>query len=371
MLSYWIVRGNANALSSQFVDNQFGFYGRTLQGQKEMKPRWKRISQVVNNQLGDALGQLYVAKYFPPEAKKRMNTLVDNLLAAYEERILHTVWMDDSTKEKALEKLHAITRKIGYPDKWDNYEGVVINTDTYLANMINTRKYAYNKMIAKLDKPVDPTEWRMTPPTVNAYYQPNNNEIVFPAGILQPPFFDKDADDAVNYGAIGLVIAHEITHGFDDKGRMYDSKGNLNDWWTKEDAERYNKQASKIIEQFNNYTVLDGIHLNGELTQGENIADLGGMLIAYDAFKRTKEGQSDKLIDGLTPDQRFFLSYAKVWQIKNTDESIRQNVLTDPHSPPQYRVNGPLSNMPAFYKAFNVKPGDQLYRPDSMHVQIW
>jgi len=371
ILSYFIIRSNAGALSSQFVDNQFEFYGKTLQGQKEMKPRWKRLSQVVNDQLGDALGQLYVARFFPPEAKQRMNELVDNLLAAYEERILNTTWMSDSTKEKALEKLHAITRKIGYPDRWDSYEGITIRLDVYVTNLTNTRQYAYKKMIAKLDKPVDPTEWLMTPPTVNAYYQPTRNEIVFPAGILQPPFFDKDADDAINYGAIGLVIAHEVTHGFDDKGRMFDSKGNLNEWWTNEDSKRYDEQAGKIIEQFNTYTVLDGLHLNGELTQGENIADLGGLLIAYDAFKRTEQGQSDKPIDGLTPDQRFFLSYAKVWQIKITDESLRQQILTDPHSPPQYRINGPLTNMPAFYKAFNVNPGDKLYKPDSLHIRIW
>ena len=371
LLRYSLIRGNANLLSSQYVDNQFGFYGRTLQGQKEMKPRWKRISQVINDQLGDALGQLYVARFFPPEAKERMNILVDNLLSAYEERIIQATWMNDSTKEKALEKLHAITRKIGYPDTWDNYEGIVIQPDTYLKNLMNTRNYAYKKMIAKLGKPADPTEWLMTPPTVNAYYQPNTNEIVFPAGILQPPFFNNDADDAINYGAIGMVIAHEVTHGFDDKGRMFDAKGNLNDWWTSEDSERYNNQARKIIEQFNNYTVLDSLHLNGELTQGENIADLGGMVIAYNAFKRTEQGQSDELIDGLTPDQRFFLSYTKVWQVKITDESIRQYVLSDPHSPPQFRINGPLSNMPEFYAAFDVKPGDKLYRPDSVHVQIW
>ena len=371
LLTYWLVRSNASALSSQFVNNQFDFYGRTLQGQKEMKPRWKRLSQSVDQLLRDALGQLYVAKFFPPEAKQKMDKLVENLLIAYEARITQTTWMSDSTKEKALEKLHAITRKIGYPDKWDQYKGLNMEPGKFLVNLKNARKYAYNKMTAKLGKPVDPTEWLMTPPTVNAYYNPNRNEIVFPAGILQPPFFNKDADDAINYGAIGVVIAHEVTHGFDDKGRLFDSKGNLNEWWTKEDAERYQEQANKIIEQFGNYTVLDGLHLNGELTQGENIADLGGLMIAYDAFKRTKQGQSEELIDGLTPDQRFFLSYAKVWQIKTTDESLRQQVLTDPHSPSQYRINGPLTNVSAFYKAFNVQPGDKLYQPDSLHIKIW
>ncbi len=371
LLTFWLIRSNAGALSSQYVENQFDFYGRTLQGQKEIKPRWKRMSHMVDQQLRDALGQLYVAKFFPPEAKQRMDKLVDNLLMAYEARILQTTWMSDSTKEKALKKLHAISRKIGYPDKWDTYESLNIEPESYATNLIITRKYQFNKMIDKLGKPVDPTEWFMTPPTVNAYYNPNRNEIVFPAGILQPPFFDKDADDAINYGAIGMVIAHEITHGFDDKGRLFDSKGNLNEWWTQEDAKRYDEQASKIIQQFNNYTVLDSLHLNGELTQGENIADLGGLLIAYDAFKLTKQGQSGKLIDGLTPDQRFFLSYTKVWQIKITDESLRQQVLTDPHAPAQFRVNGPLTNIPAFYAAFDVKPGDKLYKPDSLHISIW
>ena len=370
-LTYWVIRVNANALSSQFVDNQFDFYGRTLRGQKEMKPRWKRISYVLDDQLGDALGQLYVEKYFPPEAKERMDKLVDNLMASYGERISQATWMSDSTKEKALEKLHAITRKIGYPNKWDDYKGISIHPDTYLANLENTRKYAYHKMIDKLGKPVDKDVWIMTPPTVNAYYSPVRNEIVFPAGILQPPFFNKDADDAINYGAIGVVIGHEVTHGFDDKGRQFDANGNLNEWWTKEDAKRFNKQAAKIVEQFNNYTVLDGLHINGELTQGENIADLGGLVIAYNAFKMTPQGQSDELIDGLTPDQRFFLSYSKVWQTKKTDESLRQQVLTDPHTPSEYRIIGPLSNMPEFYAAFDVKPGDKMYLPDSLHVKIW
>jgi putative endopeptidase len=371
MLTYQLISANASFLSHDFVQNQFDFYGKTLRGRKEMRPRWKRMSQIVNAALRDALGQVYVDRFFPPEAKERMDKLVTNLLLAYEERIKNTTWMSDSTKGKALEKLHAINRKIGYPDTWDTYEGVEITPDNYLANLISTRQYGYQKMIDRLGKPVDPDEWFMSPPTVNAYYSPVNNEIVFPAGILQPPFFNKDADDAVNYGAIGTVIAHEVTHGFDDQGRKYDADGNLNEWWTKGDAERYDAQAAAIIEQFNNYEVMNDLFINGELTQGENIADLGGVAIAYDAFKRTKQGQSDERIDGFTPDQRFFLGYSKVWMIKTTDESLRQQVLTDPHSPARYRVNGPLQNMPAFYKAFNVQPGDALYRPDSLMVSIW
>jgi putative endopeptidase len=366
-----LVRSNAGALSNAFVENQFDFYGRTLNGQKEMKPRWKRLSQTVNNELRDALGKVYVDRFFPPEAKLRMEGLVDNLVASYAERIQAAVWMSDSTKVRALEKLHAITRKIGYPDSWDSYDDVEIESGSYLANLISTRTHGYNKMIARLGKPVDPNVWLMTPSTVNAYYTSSTNEIVFPAGILQPPFFNKDADDAVNYGAIGVVIAHEVTHGFDDQGRMFDAKGNMNEWWTKEDAEKYKAQAAAIIEQFNQYVVLDGLHVNGELTQGENIADLGGLTIAYNAFKKTDQGKSNEMIDGFTPDQRFFMSYAKVWLTKTTDESMRQQVLTDPHPPEKLRVNGPLSNMPEFYAAFNVKEGDALYKPDSLHVKIW
>ena len=371
MLTFCIIKGNAGALSNEFVENQFDFYGRTLRGQKENKPRWFRMSQTVNGGLRDAMGQLYVKRYFPPEAKKRMDKLVDNLISSYGERIRAASWMNDSTKTKALEKLQAITRKIGYPNKWDDYKGVEISADDYMASLRSTRTYGYNKMINRLGKPVDPDIWLMTPSTVNAYYSRSNNEIVFPAGILQPPFFNKDADDAVNYGAIGVVIGHEITHGFDDKGRLFDDKGNMNDWWTKEDAEKYEAQSAAIIDQFNNYEVMKDLFINGELTQGENIADLGGLTISYNAFKKTAEGQSEELIDGLTPDQRFFLSYAKVWMIKSTDETLRQQVLTDPHPPARYRVNGPLSNLSEFYTAFNVQPGDALYKPDSLHIRIW
>jgi putative endopeptidase len=360
-----------NVIGSSFDSASFNFYGKILIGQKEKRPRWKRMSDLVNDQLGDALGQIYVQKFFPPVAKERMTIMVDNLQKAYSKRILQAAWMDSTTKEKAIEKLSAIIKKIGYPDNWKDYKGVVIDRNNIVNNLISTNKYHYQTMIAKIGKPVDKTEWLMTPPTVNAYYNPYVNEIVFPAGILQPPFFNKDADDAVNYGAIGLVIGHEITHGFDDQGRQYDAKGNLNDWWTKEDAEKFNMEAKKIITQYNKFTVLDSLHINGELTQGENIADLGGLIIAYNAFKMTPQGQSSDKIDGFTPDQRFFLSYAYVWQNKRTDEITRQLVYADPHSPPLYRVNGPLSNMPEFYQAFNVQPGDKLYCPDSLKVKVW
>ncbi|MBN1952565.1 MAG: M13 family metallopeptidase [Bacteroidales bacterium] len=371
MLTFWLVRNNAGALPYEYLEDQFDFYGRTMRGQQEMKPRWKRISGNVNAGLGDAMGQLYVKKFFPPEAKERMDKLVDNLLLSYEERITASSWMSAITKDKALIKLHTISRKIGYPDKWDDYEGVEINPDTYLANLMSIRTYGYTKMISKLGQPVDRDIWLMTPSTINAYYNPSNNEIVFPAGILQSPFFDMDADDAVNYGAIGMVIAHEVTHGFDDNGRLYDEKGNLKNWWTAGDSANYEEVTAAIIEQFSHYKVLDTLFLNGELTQGENIADLGGLVIAYNAFKKTKQGQSGKLIDGLTPDQRFFLSYAKVWMIKTTTESLREQVLTDPHPPAKFRVNGPLMNMPEFYQAFGVKSGDKLYKPEEDRIVIW
>jgi len=279
--------------------------------------------------------------------------------------------MSPATKQKALEKLAAFSKKIGYPDKWKNYDDVVIHKDTYYENLQSIARHNYNDELKKINKPVDRTEWDMTPPTIDAYNNPYNNEIVFPAGILQFPFFDKDADDAINYGAIGVVIGHEMTHSFDDQGRQYDKSGNLKDWWTPEDAAKFKQRVQVLINQYNGYTILNDLHVNGSLTQGENLADNGGMAIAYEAFKRTPEGKSDVKIDGFTPDQRFFLSLAQVWRMKVSDESARMSIHTNPHSPPMYRTNGPMSNMPGFYKAFNVKPGDKMYRPDSARVKVW
>jgi putative endopeptidase len=279
--------------------------------------------------------------------------------------------MGAATKKSALEKLAAFTKKIGYPDKWKNYDDVSISKDTYYANEQSIAKHEYKKMIDKAGKPVDKTEWGMTPPTVNAYYNPTFNEIVFPAGILSFPFFDKDADDAINYGAIGAVIGHEMTHGFDDQGRQYDKDGNLKDWWTKDDAEKFKQKVQIMIDQYNGYTVLNNVHVNGSLTQGENLADIGGLAIAYQAFKNTPQGKSNEKIDGFTPDQRFFLSFAQVWRIKNNDETLRLRINVDPHSPEMFRVNGPLSNTPAFYKAFNIKPGDKMYREEKDRVKVW
>ena len=360
-----------NVLSSDFVNEDFNFNNKILSGQKEIQSRWKRMIQMTDGTVGDALGQLYVAKYFPPDAKKKADELVSNLIAVYNERIDKLDWMSAETKVKAKEKLNAITRKIGYPDKWKDYAGLEITRNSFFKNLMNATAWDYNYAISQIGKPVDRTKWGMTPPTVNAYYNPSMNEIVFPAGILQPPFFNAQADDAVNYGGIGAVIGHELTHGFDDEGRNFDAKGNLNAWWTSEDSAKFVTRAQIIIDQFDGFTVLDTLHVNGHLTLGENIADLGGITIAYDAFKRTKQGQSKQLIDGMTPEQRFFLGFATIWAGDVRPETAAQRIITDPHSPGLYRVNGPLSNIEDFYKAFNVNEKDAMYRPDSLRAKIW
>ncbi len=360
-----------NVLSTDFVNEDFNFNNKILSGQKEIQSRWKRMIQMTDGTVGDALGQLYVAKYFPPDAKKKADELVSNLIAVYNERIDKLDWMSAETKVKAKEKLNAITRKIGYPDKWKDYAGLEITRNSFFKNLMNATQWDYNFSINKIGKPVDRLAWGMTPPTVNAYYNPSLNEIVFPAGILQPPFFNAQADDAVNYGGIGAVIGHEMTHGFDDEGRNFDAKGNLNAWWTSEDSAKFMSRAQVIVDQFDGFTVLDTLHVNGQLTLGENIADLGGITIAYDAFKRTKQGQSKELIDGLTSDQRFFLGFATIWAGDIRPEAAAQRIITDPHSPGLYRVNGPLSNIEDFYRAFNVTEKDAMYRPDSLRAKIW
>lgn len=358
-------------MSKAFADANFDFFGRTVRGQQEQKPRWKRVLTIVDNSVGELLGQMYVDKNFKPEAKKRMLDLVNNLQSTYAERIKRLTWMSDATKQKALAKLNTFMKKIGYPDKWKDYSALNISGNDYVKNIFNAATFEYNYQLGKLGRPVDRAEWQMTPPTVNAYYNPAFNEIVFPAGILQWPFFADNADDAVNYGGIGSVIGHEMTHGFDDQGRQYDADGNLHDWWTPEDAKNFLSKAQVVINQYNNYTVLDSIHVNGQLTQGENLADLGGINIAYEAFKKTKQGQSTEKIDGFTPDQRFFLSWAQVWRANTRPEEIQSRIVTDPHSPNELRCNGPLSNMPQFYQAFNIKPGDKMYRADSIRASVW
>jgi putative endopeptidase len=371
-LKFDALNGAANALSKDFRDARFEFFGKTMSGQKVQKERWKKMVSTVDADLGELLGQIYAEKYFTADAKTRMLALVNNLQSVYRERIQKLDWMSPDTKKRALAKLDAFTKKIGYPDKWKTYDDVTIDKGAYYANLQSVSRHNYKEMIHKMGKPVDRTEWGMTPPTVNAYYNPAFNEIVFPAGILQFPFFDKDADDAINYGAIGAVIGHEMTHGFDDQGSQYDKDGNLKDWWTPEDKSKFKAKVQVVVDQYNKYVVLKDLHVNGALTQGENLADIGGLAIAYQAFKNTPQGKADTgKIDGFTPDQRFFLSFGQVWRIKDRDETMRMRISSDPHSPEMYRVNGPLSNMPAFYKAFNVKPGDKLYRPENERVNVW
>ncbi|UAY51358.1 M13 family metallopeptidase [Ferruginibacter albus] len=364
------LRNSARYLSSSFIKVRFDYF-KILYGSQQMKPRWERVLYTIDEQLGFALGKIYVDKYFTPQAKQRMLEMVNNLQKSFEGRMNKLDWMSSETKKVAIDKLHAFIKKIGYPDKWFDYSKVVINKNKYFENLISCEKnlIAYN--LGKLGKPVDKTEWQMTPPTLNAYYDPTYNEIVFPAGILVPPFFDVNADDALNYGAIGTVIGHEMTHGFDDQGSQYDKEGNLNNWWTSEDSAKFANKTKSIITQFDNFIVMDSVHINGSLTTGENIADLGGVNIAYDAFKMTKQGQSNNKLNGYTPDQRFFLAFATEWRSKYTPQLTMQLINTDPHSPDIARINEPLSNFTPFYKAFNVKPGDKMYVPEEKRIVIW
>ncbi|MBB6498238.1 M13 family metallopeptidase [Pedobacter cryoconitis] len=370
-LKFDAISSSANALSKDFRAARFDFFGKTINGLKEPKERWKTIVGSTDQNLGELLGQLYVKEHFTPEAKKRMLEMVDNLQKVYRSRIEKLDWMSPATKQKAIEKLNAFIKKIGYPDKWKKYDDVEIAKNSYFANIQSAEKHTYKEMVGKMGKPVDKTEWDMTPPTVNAYYNPSINEIVFPAGILQFPFFDFGADNAINYGAIGAVIGHEMTHGFDDQGRQYDKDGNLKDWWTAADAVKFNDKAKKVADLYNSFTLLDNQHVNGQLTLGENLADIGGLAIAYEAFKLTPDGKSDKKIDGFTPDQRFFLSFAQVWRIKSRDESMRVRLKTDPHSPEMFRVNGPVYSMEAFYKAFNIPATAKMYVAPANRVGVW
>jgi putative endopeptidase len=369
-LKWNLINSTAPFLSNAFVKQSFAMQ-QVLTGQKEMTPRWQFVSSIIDNQLGDQLGQLYVAKYFKPEAKQRMLDLVNNLQQTFASRIRNLDWMSDDTKLRALEKLNAFTKKIAYPDKWKDYSSITVTKNDFLGSIRSANRYRYNEMTGRFGKPVDRTEWGMTPPTINAYYNPSNNEIAFPAGILQFPFFDFGADDAVNYGGIGAVIGHEMTHGFDDQGRQYASNGNLQDWWNAADAEKFKKRADEVVNQYNAFTVLDTLHINGKLTLGENLADLGGLNIAYAAFQNTKQYKEGKKIDGFTPTQRFFLSWAQVWRNTTLNETQAQLILTDPHSPGMARANGPIINIDAWYEAFNVQPGDKMYKTPEQRTKIW
>ncbi len=364
------IAGNANRLSKSFRDAAFNF-NRIFSGQKVQSERWKSITGNVDRGLGELLGQLYVKKYFTDSAKHRMDELVNNLQKAFEGRIHKLDWMSDSTKTQAIVKLHAFMKKIGFPSKWKTYDDVTIDKGTYFENAMAVRMHNRKEMLRKIGKPVDKTEWDMSPPTVNAYYNPTNNEIVFPAGILQFPFFNAAADDAVNYGAIGMVIGHEMTHGFDDQGAQYDEKGNMKNWWGQQDLTNFKAKTTAVVNQYNGYKMFDSLHVKGDLTLGENLADIGGLAIAYDAFKMTKQGQGAEKIDGFTPDQRFFLGYAQVWRLKDRDENMRVRLNTDPHSPEMFRVNGPASNFDPFYAAFNVKEGDKMYIKPADRAHIW
>ena len=367
-----LINSAASSLSSDFDKEHFAFYGTVLSGAKEQQSRWKRMIDQTSNSLGEAVGQLYVQKFFPPEAKSRMVELVNNLKVSLGERINGLTWMTDSTKKEAEAKLAKINVKIGYPDKWIDYSSLKISTDSYYANKKSARQFAVNRDIAKIGKPVDRSEWGMTPQTINAYYSPNMNEIVFPAAILQPPFFFMDADDAVNYGAIGMVIAHEMTHGFDDQGRQYDKEGNLHDWWLADDSKNFETKTKVLVDQYDSYKMLDSLHVDGKLTLGENIADLGGMSVAYNGLLKAMEGKDKGAkIDGFTADQRFFLSYAQVWRANVRDEETMRRLKEDVHSPGEARVNGIVYNIPAFYTAFNIQPTDKRYIAPENRANIW
>ena len=373
-LRWHLIDATAPHLSKDFVDENFNFNERVLRGTEQIKPRWKRVIMSEDGDIGEALGKLYVAFYFPPEAKARALELVNNLKEALADRIKTLEWMDEPTKQEALKKLAAFTVKIGYPDKWLDYSLLQIDRGPYVLNAMRAAQFEADRDIKKIGKPVDRTDWGMTPPTVNAYYNSNMNEIVFPAGILQPPFFYANADDAVNYGAIGAVIGHEMTHGFDDEGRQFDAKGNLRDWWTPKSAAEFRKRSGAIVQQYNEYQPLPGLHVNGELTQGENIADIGGVKLAYAALQKALDKhpeERNKKIDGFTPEQRFFLSFAAIWRQKVRDEDQKLRLTTDPHSPGQFRVNGPLSDLPEFQKAFNVPDGSPMVRAADKRVNIW
>src|SRR5881397_2383124 len=373
-LRWHLISATAPYLSKDFVDEEFDFNERTLRGTQQNKPRWKRVIATEDDEIGEALGKLYVGFYFPPEAKARALELVNNLKEALADRIKTLDWMDEATKQEALKKLAAFTVKIGYPDKWLDYSLLQIDRGPFVLNTLRAEKFEADRDVNKIGKPVDRTDWGMTPPTVNAYYNSNMNEIVFPAGILQPPFFYANADDAVNYGAIGAVIGHEMTHGFDDQGRQFDAVGNLRDWWSKKSAEEYDKRRKAVVDQYSSYEPLPGLHVNGELTQGENIADIGGVKLAYAALQKALDKHPEertKKIDGLTPEQRFFLSFAAIWRSKIRDEDQKLRLNTDPHSPAQVRVNGPLSNMPEFQKAFNIPDSSPMVRHADKRVKIW
>jgi putative endopeptidase len=369
--TWHLLRSTASALPEAFEAEAFDFYGRTLGGQQQQKDRWKRVLAAGSGDIGELISQLYVAENFSSQSKAAMEDLVDHLIIAMGERLRSIAWMSDETRSEALRKLEGFGYKIGYPDVWRDYSDLSIVRDGWLENRVAASRFEFDRHIGKLGHPVDPHEWSMPPHIVNAYYHPLRNEIVFPAGILQTPFFDLDADDAVNYGAIGSVIGHEITHGFDDQGSKFDATGQMRNWWTKDDADEFERRASVVTDQFNKYEVEEGLHVNGELTLGENIADLGGLKIALSALLATQGDDEAPPIAGLTPEQRFYLAYARAWRQNYTDEYLRLLVNSDPHSPSNFRCNGPLSNLSSFASAFDIAEDSPVMRPDVERADIW
>jgi predicted metalloendopeptidase len=370
-LTFHHLNSYASYLPKKFDEARFAFYGMTMRGQPRQRDRWKRGVDAVNGALGEQVAQVYVSRHFPPSSKAKMQVLVRNLLDALSERVDALPWMTAETKKRAHEKLATFVTKIGYPDKWKDYSSLEVKRDDLLGNVRRAALWDWHRQLARLGQPVDRTEWQMLPQEINAYYNPQNNEIVFPAAILEPPFFDPNADDAVNYGAIGAVIGHEIGHGFDDQGRKFAPDGSFNDWWTKVDSDAFTQRAQKLVSQYSQYEALPGLKVNGASTLGENIGDLGGLNMAHHAYKLSLKGAEAPVIDGLTGDQRFFLSWAQVWRAKYRDGVMRELVMSDVHSPAYFRVNGAVRNMDAWYKAFNVQPGDKLYLPPEERVSIW
>jgi putative endopeptidase len=370
-LRYHFLAGNADVLPKAFDDEVFSFYGHELHGQEQLQARWKRACSAVDGELGEAAGQLYVKRYFPPSSKQQMLELVANLRASYQARIEKLPWMTPETRKVALEKLAAFHPKIGYPDKWRNYSGLEIKRGEALGNMMRGEAFDWDRQLKRMAEPTDRGEWGMTPQTINAYYYSTFNEVVFPAAILQPPFFDPNADPAVNYGGIGGVIGHEMGHGFDDQGSKSDAKGVLHNWWQQADVDAFHQRVDRLAAQYDSYTVLPGLNINGRLTLGENIGDLGGLSVANDAYHRALHGAKAPVLAGLSGEQRFFLSWAQVWRTKQRDEDLRSQVTSNPHSPGQFRVNGVVRNVDAWYPAFNVQPGEKLYLPPNERVHIW
>jgi predicted metalloendopeptidase len=370
-LKWKVVHGRASLLNRGLVEANFAFYGGTLRGIPANRPRWKRAVAAVEGSLGEAVGKMYVARHFPPDAKRRVDAMVANILAAYGQAVRDLDWMSPATKQKALAKLAAFNPKIGYPRKWRDYSALVIRRDDLVGNVRGAAAFEWNRRLARLGKPVDRDEWLMTPQTVNAYYNPNMNEIVFPAAILQPPFFNRAADDAVNYGGIGAVIGHETGHGFDDQGSKWDGAGNLVDWWTAADRAEFDRRSAALAAQYDRFEPLPGYKVNGRFTLGENSADLAGLTISYAAYRRSLGGREAPVLDGLSGDQRFFIGWAQVWRRKHRVDDLKNRLLVDPHSPAEYRANGTVRNVPGFFSAFQVKPDDKMYLPPHQRVKIW